>query len=130
MRIGKSILLASILFVSFSGGALAQGGPALATRDVNLRMQPTTNSPSLGIIPGGSTIQAGPCGGGWCQAFLGGQSGFVSQMYLDFGGPRTYGSPVYSPGPPPPVVYAPAPPPVVYAPAPVYVPYGRPRPWW
>jgi uncharacterized protein YraI len=128
MQTGKSILLASVLLAGISSDAFAQGGPALATRDVNLRMQPTTNSPSLGLIPGGSTVQEGPCGGGWCQAYIGGQTGFVSQMYLDFGGPRAYGPQVY--GPPPPPVYAPAPPPVVYAPAPVYVPYGRPRPWW
>ncbi|HEY7457347.1 MAG TPA: hypothetical protein VH765_01205 [Xanthobacteraceae bacterium] len=127
MRTERTILLGGILLASLSGAAHAQGGLALTTRDVNLRMQPTTYSPSLGIIPGGSTIQAGPCGGGWCQAFLGGQAGFVSQLYLDFGGPPVYGPRVYAPAPPPPpVVYGPPPPPV-YVPAPVYV---RPRPWW
>ena len=123
MRTAKSILLVGVFLASFSGIAFAQGGPALTTRDVNLRMHPTTNSPSLGIIPGGSTIQAGPCGGGWCQAFLGPQTGFVSQMYLDFGGPPA----VY--GPPPGAVYAPAPPPppVIYGPP---VVYGPPPPYW
>jgi uncharacterized protein YraI len=124
MRTGKSIVLAGVFLASFSGVASAQAGPALTTRDVNLRMHPTTNSPSLGIIPGGSTIEAGPCGGGWCQAFLGPQTGFVSQMYLDFGGPPPA---VY--GPPPAAVYAPAPPPppVIYGPP---VVYGPPPPYW
>jgi uncharacterized protein YraI len=124
MRTAKAVLLSGALVAASGSVVLAQSGPALVTRDVNLRSQPTTNSYSLGILPGGSTIQAGPCGGGWCQAFVGGQTGFVSQQYLDFGGPgpRIYAAP---PPPPPPVIYGPPPP--VYVPAPVYV---RPRPWW
>lgn len=118
MRAAKFALLVGSLLL-FPTGAVAQGMPALITTDVNLRMGPTTNSPSLGIIPGGSNVQAGPCGGGWCQAYIGGRSGFVSQIYLDFGGPQAY-----APGP---VYGAPPPPPVIYGPPRVY---GAPPPYW
>jgi uncharacterized protein YraI len=118
MRAAKFALLVGSLLL-FPTGAVAQGMPALITTDVNLRMGPTTNSPSLGIIPGGSNVQAGPCGGGWCQAYIGGRSGFVSQIYLDFGGLQAY-----APGP---VYGAPPPPPVIYGPPRVY---GAPPPYW
>jgi uncharacterized protein YraI len=118
MRAARFALLAGSL-LAFPTGAGAQGMPALVTTDVNLRMGPTTNSPSLGIIPGGSNVQAGPCGGGWCQAYMGGRSGFISQIYLDFGGPQAYApSPVYGAPPPPPAIYGP---PRIY---------GAPRPYW
>jgi uncharacterized protein YraI len=118
MRAAKFALLVGSVLV-FPTGTMAQGMPALITTDVNLRMGPTTNSPSLGIIPGGSNVQAGPCGGGWCQAYIGGRSGFISQIYLDFGGPQAYAAgPVYAAPPPPPVIYGP---PRVY---------GAPPPYW
>jgi uncharacterized protein YraI len=125
MRPANFTLLVAALLAASAGAAAAQGMPALTTNDVNLRAGPTTNSPSFGIIPGGSTVQAGPCGGGWCQAFIGGRSGFIAQMYLDFGGPRAYAPGPYAPGtyvpgppPPPPVVYGP---PRVYGPPPYWV---------
>jgi uncharacterized protein YraI len=118
MRAAKFALLVGSL-LAFPTGTMAQGMPALVTTDVNLRMGPTTNSPSLGIIPGGSNVQAGPCGGGWCQAYMGGRSGFISQIYLDFGGPQAY-----SPGQ---VYGAPPPPPVIYGPPRIY---GAPPPYW
>jgi uncharacterized protein YraI len=117
MAITKTAFLAGVALAAFGGAAFAQV-PALVTRDLNLRAAPTTNSPSLGVIPGGSTIEAGPCGNGWCNAYLGGQAGFVAQMYLDFGGPAPY---AYGPPPPPP------PPPVVYGPP---AAYGPPPPYW
>jgi uncharacterized protein YraI len=119
MHAAKFALVVGSLLAVPTGAAMAQAVPALITTDVNLRMGPTTNSPSLGIIPGGSNVQAGPCGGGWCQAYLGGRSGFINQIYLDFGGPQ-----VYAPG----AVYgAPPPPPVIYGPPRVY---GAPPPYW
>ncbi|MCC6948747.1 MAG: hypothetical protein IT539_13350 [Bradyrhizobiaceae bacterium] len=115
----RASLISAALLVAATGPASAQTGPALVLSDLNLRAAPTTASPSLGVIPGGSTIDAGPCSYGWCQAFLGGQAGFVSESYLDFGGPRprVYGAPP----PPPPAVYGP--PPVIYGPPP-------PPPYW
>jgi hypothetical protein len=150
MRPVKSVALAGMCLAVSAVTAAAQIAPALVTRDVNLRAQPTTHSFSFGIIPGGSTVNAGPCGGGWCQALAGGQSGFIYQAFLDFGGPppfsRMYGPPpptIYGPprppvvyGPPPPMVYGPPPrvvygppPPPVFVPAPVIV-RPRPWPWW
>jgi uncharacterized protein YraI len=132
MRISTSLLLAAGI-VAAASSAHAQGGPALVISDLNLRAAPSPNSPSLGVIPGGSSIEAGPCGGGWCNAFVNGRSGYVSQQYLDFGGgggpgPGAY-VPVAPPGYGPPPVYVPAPPPPVYGPPPYYGPYGPPPPY-
>jgi hypothetical protein len=115
MRAANSVILAGALLAVSTVTVVAQVAPALVIRDVNLRAQPTTQSYSFGIIPGGTTVNAGPCGGGWCQAFIGGQTGFISQGFLDFGGPA-YTPRVYpAPPPPPPVIYGP---PVVYGPPP------------
>jgi hypothetical protein len=57
MPAAKFALLVGALV--FPTGAAAQGMPALITTDVNLRMGQTTNSPSLGIIPGGSNVLQG-----------------------------------------------------------------------
>jgi uncharacterized protein YraI len=135
MRIVTPLLLAAGIALAASS-AHAQAGPALVINDLNLRAAPSANSPSLGVIPGGSTIEAGPCGGGWCGAFVNGRSGYVSQQYLDFGGGGGPGPGAYVPVPPPgygppPAVYAPPPPPpVVYGPPPYYGPYGPPPPYW
>ena len=103
--------------------AAAQGAPALVISDLNLRAAPSQYSPSLGIIPGGSTVPAGPCGGGWCQTSLGGQVGFVSEQYLDFGGGGPDGYVPVAPS------YAPPPPPPVYGPPPYYGPPGYYHDW-
>ena len=124
MRIVRSIWLAVVALAATTTVAAAQSVPALVISDLNMRAGPTQNSPSLGVIPGGSTVPAGPCGGGWCQTSLGGQVGFVSQQYLDFGGLPPGGyvpiAPGYTPPPPPPPIYAPAPPPPPYYGAPGY----------
>lgn len=120
MRTARTILAAALLFAAMASGAAAQSAPALVISDLHHRAGPTTNSPSFGVIRGGATIEAGPCGGGWCQAFIGGNAGFVSQQHLDFGGPPPGG---YYPAPPPPPVYAPAP---YYVPPPP-PPYYGPR---
>jgi hypothetical protein len=119
MRTAKTTLVAGLLLVAMASGAVAQSAPALVISDLHHRAGPTTNSPSFGVIRGGATIEAGPCGGGWCQAFIGGNAGFVSQQHLDFGGPPPGG---YYPAPPPPPDYAPAP---YYVPPPP--PYYGPR---
>lgn len=112
MRFAKTALAAGLLLAATVTGAAAQSALALVINDVHHRAAPTSNSYSFGVIRGGTTIEAGPCGGGWCQAFLSGNPGFVSQQYLDFGGPPPG---AYYPAPPPPPVYAPAP---YYAPPP------------
>lgn len=110
MRSVRLTVLSGALVLAWAGAAFAQSGIALVTRDLNFRAQPTVHSHSFGVIPGGTTIPAGPCGQGWCLTQLGGQTGYVSQQYLDFGGPPRYGPGVYVPAPPP-VVYGPPPPP-------------------
>ena len=116
MRTAKTALAAGLLLAATAISAAVQSAPALVISDLHHRAGPTTNSPSFGVIRGGTTIEAGPCGAGWCQAFLGGNPGFVSQQHLDFGGPPAGG--YYAPPPPPPPVYGP--PPVIYGPPPVY----------
>jgi uncharacterized protein YraI len=122
MRSAKTILASGLLLAVTAGSAAAQSAPALVISDLHHRAGPSSNSPSYGVIRGGLTIEAGPCGGGWCQAYLNGNPGFVSQQFLDFGGPPPGG---YYPPPPPPPVYGP--PPVIYGAPPVYPPYHRSR---
>lgn len=128
MRFVPTAVAAGVLTAVCAGGAFAQSAPALVVSDLHHRAGPSSNAPSLGVIRGGITIEAGPCGGGWCYAHLSGNSGYVSERYLDFGGPPPGG---YYPAPPPPppagpgVIYAPPPPPVIYAPRPLYPPYHR-----
>jgi uncharacterized protein YraI len=133
MRIVPCISLAALALAVTVTVAGAQSAPALVISDLNLRAGPTQNSPSLGIIPGGSTIPAGPCGRGWCQAALGGQIGYVSQQYLDFGGPPPIGYvpvPSYAPPPPPPVYAPPPPPPPPYGPPGYYHDWRWSRRGW
>jgi hypothetical protein len=125
MRIVSTGFAACLALAASAGVASAQSAPALVVNDLHHRAGPTSNSPSYGVIRGGTTIDAGPCGGGWCQAFLNGNPGFVSQQYLDFGGPPPGGYYAAPPPPPPPppgpaVIYAPPPPPY-----PAYPPYHR-----
>ena len=122
MRSAKTALAAGLLLAVTAGSAAAQSAPALVISDLHHRAGPTMNSPSFGVIRGGLTIEAGPCGGGWCQAYLNGNPGFVSEQFLDFGGPPPGG---YYPPPPPPPVYGP--PPVIYRAPPLYPPYHRSR---
>jgi uncharacterized protein YraI len=125
MRIPATVIATGLLLAASASSAAAQSAPALVIGDLHHRAGPTSDSPSYGVIPGGTTIEAGPCGGGWCQAFLSGNMGYVSERYLDFGGPPPRGYHA-APPPPPPPVYAP-PPYYVPAPPPVYPPYHRRR---
>lgn len=121
MRTAKTALAAGLLLAATGSSVLAQSAPALVTSDLHHRAGPTSNSPSYGVIRGGTTIEAGPCSGGWCEAYLNGNPGFVGQSYLDFGGPPPGG--YYAAPPPPPPVYGPpvyGPPPVIYGPPPYY----------
>jgi len=124
MRIVSTGLAACLALAASTGTASAQSARALVVSDLNHRSGPSSNAPSYGVIRGGTTIEAGPCGGGWCQAFLNGNPGFVSEQFLDFGGPPPGG--YYAAPPPPPggpgVIYAPPPP--IY---PAYPPYHRSR---
>jgi hypothetical protein len=127
MRIVATGLAAGLLFAACAGSASAQSAPALVISDLNHRSGPSQGAPSFGIIRGGATIEAGPCGGGWCQAFLNGNPGFVSEQYLDFGGPPPggyYAAPQPPPPPPGPGVIYGSPPPPGY---PVYPHYHRSR---
>lgn len=111
----KPVAVAAALLVISSAAAFAR--PALVVADVNLRAGPTTASPSYGVIPGGSTVDVGPCGNGWCEVFAFGRRGFMASRYLDGGGPPPVmrvapPPPMY--GPPPPYAYGPPPPPPPY----------------
>ena len=121
MRLRPAVLAVGALLLG-ANGAGAQIAPALVVSDLHHRAGPTSNAPSYGVIGGGTTIEAGPCVQGWCATYLDGNAGFVSERYLDFGGP------------PPRAYYAPPPPPsgpaIIYAPPPAYrgyPPYDRSR---
>jgi uncharacterized protein YraI len=98
----KHLALAAGLLLTSAG--VASAAPALVTGDLNLRTGPGTNYRVTTVLPGGSTVNVGDCGGGWCRVAWRGGDGFASSSYLDLGG-RFYGA-----APPP--VYV-APPPVV-----------------
>src|SRR5262245_34408042 len=108
----------------------AAADPALAVSDLNIRSGPGAQYPLAGRIPGGSTVEASNCGGGWCTVRWGRRSGYVNQSFLDFGGdvPPGVAIPVAPPGSYPSSHYYP--PPADYVPPPpVYrEPYGHPPP--
>jgi uncharacterized protein YraI len=96
--------------VALSMGA-ASAAPATVVQDLHLRAGRSTGTPVIGILPGGTTVDASNCGGGWCAIDSAEGSGYASSRYLDIAGGYgglVYGGPVYS-GP----VYAAEPP--VYA---------------
>lgn len=122
----KRSLLAGVLAVAATVAAEAR--PVLVTADLNVRVGPGTEHPSVGVIRGGSTAEVGRCFSGWCEIFWNGLRGFSSQAYLDGDGPPPA---AYAPPPPPPPVY--------YGPRryygygpyerPYYRPYRRWRDW-
>lgn len=115
MQSVRAFLVTGALALSASA---AFASPALVISDLNLRSGPGTQYRSVGVVPGGSTVNVFECQRGWCAVSAFGRNGFVNDNYLDFGGPmRGYGPP---PPPPPPVVYE----------RPVYGPgYGPPPPY-
>ncbi len=115
----KSLVKRSLLAGVFAIAAIAaaEARPVLVTADLNVRVGPGTEHPSVGVIRGGSTAEVGRCFTGWCEIFWNGLRGFSSQAYLDGYGP-------------PPAVYAPAPPPVYYYGPRRHYGYGPyDRPW-
>jgi uncharacterized protein YraI len=114
----KSSFAAALIVLGVSVAAEAR--PVLVTADLNVRVGPGTEHPSVGVIRGGSTAEVGRCFNGWCEIAWGGLRGFSSQAYLDGGGP-TY----VQPAPPPPVYYGPRP---YYGPG-YYNPYRPYRRW-
>lgn len=115
----KSSFAAALIVLGVSVAAEAR--PVLVTADLNVRVGPGTEHPSVGVIRGGSTAEVGRCFNGWCEIAWGGLRGFSSQAYLDGGGP-TYVQPA---PPPPPVYYGPRP---YYGPG-YYNPYRPYRRW-
>ena len=115
----KSSFAAALIVLGVSVAAEAR--PVLVTADLNVRVGPGTEHPSVGVIRGGSTAEVGRCFNGWCEIAWGGLRGFSSQAYLDGGGPN-YVQPA---PPPPPVYYGPRP---YYGPG-YYNPYRPYRRW-
>jgi uncharacterized protein YraI len=100
----KSLSLAAGLMALSMGAAAA--APATVMQDLHLRAGRSTNSPIIGVLPRGSTVDVSSCGSGWCAIDSAEGPGYASSRYLDVAG--GYGGPVYN-GP----VYAAEPP--VYA---------------
>ena len=78
--------------VALSMGA-ASAAPATVVQDLHLRAGRSTGTPVIGILPGGTTVDASNCGGGWCAIDSAEGSGYASSRYLDIAG--GYGGPVY-----------------------------------
>jgi uncharacterized protein YraI len=113
----KSSIAAAVIVLGTAIAAEAR--PVLVTSDLNVRVGPGTQHPSVGVIRGGSTAEVGRCFDGWCEIAWGPLRGFSSQAYLDGGGPQY--APAYVPPPPPPVYYGPRP---------YYDPYHGPYRHW
>ncbi len=124
----RAYLLAGAAVLVSAASAIAS--PALVTADLNLRAGPGVQHRSVGVVPGGSTVNVFECQQGWCAVSAFGRNGFVKGDYLDFGEPmRGYRAP---PPPPPPVAYGPpvyGPPVYGPPPPPYYRPYARRYHW-
>ena len=130
MRFAKSIIFAGALLAISAN--LAAASPAYVISDLNLRAAP--GGLVISVIPRGSPVDVQSCGGGWCSVYWAGRGGFVSQSYLNIGGPvyspRVY--PVYSPR-----VYEVSPPTTIYTYTQTYTYsygpryyYARPYGYW
>jgi uncharacterized protein YraI len=92
--IKKSMLAAGLL--AFSTAA-ASALPAVVSTDLNLRSGPGTVHQVIAVMQAGASVDTLGCGAGWCRIAYGGQVGYASQNYLDFGqqavrpGFRAYG---------------------------------------
>ncbi|MFD0987621.1 SH3 domain-containing protein [Methyloligella solikamskensis] len=116
MRAIATFCLAAIALIAMSGAASA--APALVTTNLNVRAAPTTGSPIIGSLPGGTTVDALNCNFGWCEA----AGGYVAEMYLDFDAVGYgYSSPGYNDYPSYDYGYVP------YDPYPLVQPYPRYR---
>ncbi|RAI03359.1 hypothetical protein DLJ53_02240 [Acuticoccus sediminis] len=62
----------------------AHAVPGVTTSNVNFRAGPGTNYESLGVLPGGTSVDIGDCdaAGSWCAVNANGTDGFVSGNYL------------------------------------------------
>ena len=98
MKFESLPLAAGLLALSVGAAAAA---PATVEQDLHLRAGRSTQSPVIGVLQGGSTVDARNCGGGWCAIDFAQGSGYASSSYLDFAG--GYG-PVYAAAPPPVVI--------------------------
>jgi uncharacterized protein YraI len=113
MKSAKTFAFAAALIALWGGIGAAEA--ALVLSNLKVRTGPGPEYPVITVIPGGSNVQVADCAAGWCRVFLAtGKRGYVSQEYLDVGGPAAYAVP-------PPYRVAP---PVVVAPYPY--PYYRP----
>lgn len=128
MQSVRAFLVAGSLLLTATAASAA---PALVTADLHLRSGPGVQHRSLGVIPGGSTVQVFDCQRGWCAVSAFGRNGYVSDDYLDFGGPMRGYRPL---PPPPPDIYGPPPfaygPPVYMPPPPPYYPRYYRRYYW
>ncbi len=78
----QTLAAAGMLWLS---GGLASAAPAVVMEDLNLRAGPGYQHGIVEVIPGGATVDAGRCGGGWCQVNYAGRIGFARSGYLSFG---------------------------------------------
>jgi uncharacterized protein YgiM (DUF1202 family) len=57
-------------------------GVIIGASAVNVRNGPGTAYPVIGQVFNQQAVSVAGCGGGWCQIYLGGSVGFVSQTYV------------------------------------------------
>jgi uncharacterized protein YraI len=120
-------IAASAAIFTLLSAVCATARPVTTTADTNLRKAPGTDSPSLTLIPKGTTVEVGTCSNGWCQTSLDGQDGFAFAPNLGMApARRPPPGPVVAEeeetveeGGPPPVIYAQRP--SYYAERPAYV---------
>jgi hypothetical protein len=131
-------IAAAAAFVTALSAESALAGPALATKDVNLRQGPGTTYPIITTIPGGSNVEVAECRGEWCAVDYQGHKGYAIAKSFEQGGgpppsagappeegPPQAGGPPGGPGAPPPPG---GPPPGAVAGGPPGPPPGYPPP--
>ena len=79
----QTLVAGGILWLSCGSASAA---PAIASEDLNLRAGAGSQYGVVAVIPGGATVDARGCGGGWCRVSYAGRSGFARRDFLAFGG--------------------------------------------
>lgn len=81
----RTTLLAAASALVLSAG-VASAAPAVTESAVHMRAGPGTQFQIVTTLPDGARVDAGPCNGGWCAVAWNGESGYVSQNYLQMAG--------------------------------------------
>lgn len=91
LNLATGIAIAATAMVVFTPAAFA--APGTVTTTVNVRQGPSTNTPVVGTVVAGTTIDIGDCQGDFCFIDqFGGEDGYVSAQFIVRGEPAQSGT--------------------------------------